>query len=130
MKEVLEYDVVVIGTGIAGMVSAVTANGLGKKVAISEKRSFGGNCSSYTCLPSKTLIRAGHIARLLHDLEHHGLQTFQPFELDTAKLMSNVKAVIAEANLKDAAGTFENIDIKSIIGRAEFVDSHHILAYR
>jgi pyruvate/2-oxoglutarate dehydrogenase complex dihydrolipoamide dehydrogenase (E3) component/anti-anti-sigma regulatory factor len=127
MKETLEYDVVVIGAGIAGMVSAVTANGLGKKVAIVEKRSFGGNCSSYTCLPSKTLIRAGHIARLLRNLEHHGLQTRQPLDLDTSRLMSKVKAVISEANLKDSAGSFENIGIESIIGNAEFVDSNHIL---
>jgi pyruvate/2-oxoglutarate dehydrogenase complex dihydrolipoamide dehydrogenase (E3) component/anti-anti-sigma regulatory factor len=127
MKEALEYDVVVIGAGIAGMVSAVTANGLGRKVAIVEKRSFGGNCSSYTCLPNKTLIRAGQAARLLHDLEHHGLRNLQPVALDTAGLMSKVKAVIAEAALKDAAGTFEKIGINSIIGTAEFVDSHHIM---
>jgi pyruvate/2-oxoglutarate dehydrogenase complex dihydrolipoamide dehydrogenase (E3) component len=66
MYKNVEYDVVVIGAGIAGLVSAVTANGLGQRVAIIEKRRFGGNCGSYTCLPSKTLIRAGHVARLLN----------------------------------------------------------------
>ena len=59
MEKGLDYDVVVIGAGIAGLVSAVTTNSLGQRVAIIEKRRFGGNCGSFTCLPSKTLIRAG-----------------------------------------------------------------------
>ena len=127
MKDNIEYDVVVIGAGIAGMVSAVTANGLGKKVAIIEKRSFGGNCSSYTCLPSKTLIRAGHITRLLQNLKYYGLQTSSPLEVDITKLMSHVKVLIAKANDKDAPETFERIGIKTVIGSAEFRDSHHIV---
>jgi pyruvate/2-oxoglutarate dehydrogenase complex dihydrolipoamide dehydrogenase (E3) component len=65
----LDYDVLVIGAGIAGLASAVTANGLGQKVAIVERRRFGGNCGSYTCLPSKTLIRAGHVNRLMSHLD-------------------------------------------------------------
>src|SRR5512135_515675 len=126
MKDVDNYDVVVIGAGIAGMVSAVTANGLGKKVAIVEKRGFGGNCSSFTCLPSKTLIRAGHVSRLLHNLELYGLMTPNPVEIDNTKLMSHVKALIARANEKDTPETFERIGVKTIIGSAEFSDSHHI----
>jgi pyruvate/2-oxoglutarate dehydrogenase complex dihydrolipoamide dehydrogenase (E3) component len=69
MAQSYDYDVIVIGAGIAGMVSAVTANGLGKRVAVAEKRKVGGNCTNFTCIPSKTLIRLSHtnreIARLL-----------------------------------------------------------------
>jgi pyruvate/2-oxoglutarate dehydrogenase complex dihydrolipoamide dehydrogenase (E3) component len=52
------YDLIVIGGGIAGFAAAVTANGLGKKVAVVESRRLGGNCTSFTCVPSKALIGA------------------------------------------------------------------------
>ena len=63
MAQSYDYDVIVIGAGIAGMVSAVTANGLGKRVAVVEKRKVGGNCTNFTCIPSKTLIRLSHTNR-------------------------------------------------------------------
>jgi len=60
MARVYDYDLIVIGAGIAGLVSAVTANGIGKRVAVIEKRKVGGNCTNYTCVPSKALIKLNH----------------------------------------------------------------------
>ncbi len=55
MAQAYDYDVIVIGAGIAGMVSAVTAHGLGKRVAVVEKRKVGGNCTNFTCIPQQKL---------------------------------------------------------------------------
>jgi pyruvate/2-oxoglutarate dehydrogenase complex dihydrolipoamide dehydrogenase (E3) component len=52
MKSCYDYDLIVIGSGIAGMVSAVTANGLGKCVAVIGKNRVGGNCTKSTRNPS------------------------------------------------------------------------------
>jgi len=60
MDQSYDYDVIVIGAGITGMVSAVTANGLGKRTVVVEKRKVGGNGTNSTCIPSKTLIRLSH----------------------------------------------------------------------
>jgi pyruvate/2-oxoglutarate dehydrogenase complex dihydrolipoamide dehydrogenase (E3) component len=68
-----DYDVIVIGAGIAGMVSAVTANALGKRVAVVEKSKVGGNCTNTTCIPSKTLIRLSHLGREVSRLHREGL---------------------------------------------------------
>lgn len=61
MSSAYDYDLIVIGGGIAGMVSAVTARGIGKKVAVIEKSKIGGNCTNTTCIPSKALITLAHI---------------------------------------------------------------------
>src|SRR5512143_1042649 len=95
------FDLIVIGGGIAGFVSAVTANGLGKRVAIVEKRKAGGNCTNLTCIPSKSLIRAGHLARELGHLEHLGLRAMPDFVLDTGEVMARIRSVVQKAYEKD-----------------------------
>ncbi|MGC9346560.1 MAG: FAD-dependent oxidoreductase, partial [Anaerolineae bacterium] len=70
-----EYDLVVIGTGAAGMAAAIRATELGRRAAIIEAGVLGGTCVNTGCVPSKTLIRA---ADLYHRAGHHpfaGLQT-------------------------------------------------------
>src|SRR5882724_4029589 len=52
------YDLVVIGGGTAGLVSAVGAAGLGARVALVERRLFGGDCLNVGCVPSKALVRS------------------------------------------------------------------------
>ena len=126
MGKPLDYDVLVIGAGIAGLVSAVTANGLGQRVAIVERRRFGGNCGSYTCLPSKTLIRAGHVNRLVRRMGYFGLRSMAPVNINTDNLMSHVRSVVQKAYEKDMPETFERIGIETIEGQAEFIDNHHV----
>ena len=129
MKKPLDFDIVVIGAGIAGLVSAVTASGLGQSVAIVEKGRFGGNCGSYTCLPSKTLIRAGHVSSLLRHIDHFGLKIAEQVnqvKIDTNDLMSHVRSVVQKAYEKDVPETFERIGIVTIKGQAEFIDNYHI----
>src|SRR5918994_3316724 len=60
------YDAIIIGTGQAGPPLAVRLAGAGMKVAIVERKQFGGTCVNTGCIPTKTLIasaRAAHIAR-------------------------------------------------------------------
>src|SRR5438046_1848263 len=52
------YDLVVIGGGTAGLVSAVGAAGLGARVAIVERKRLGGDCLNEGCVPSKAILRS------------------------------------------------------------------------
>ncbi len=126
MDHIYDYDVIVIGAGIAGMVSAVTANGLGKRVAVVEKRKVGGNCTNYTCIPSKTLIRLSHANRDMSRLSSLGLLSGDTKTLESRNVMGHIRSVVKRAYEKDVPETFENIGIKMLSGTASFIDRHHI----
>jgi pyruvate/2-oxoglutarate dehydrogenase complex dihydrolipoamide dehydrogenase (E3) component/anti-anti-sigma regulatory factor len=126
MAQSYDYDVIVIGAGIAGMVSAVTANGLGKQVAVVEKRKVGGNCTNFTCIPSKTLIRLSHTNREISRLVSLGLISGQSTALDSRNVMAHIRSVVQKAYEKDVPETFEQIGITVLSGSAAFVDRHHI----
>ncbi len=122
-----DYDLIVIGAGIAGMVSAVTAVSLGKRVAVVEKSRVGGNCTNTTCIPSKALIRLGHASRDMARLVHRGLLPLPPV-LDRTRIMHHIRCIVQRAYEKDVPETFERIGIRVIRARASFIDAHRILA--
>lgn len=123
-----DYDLIVIGAGIAGMVSAVTANGLGKRVAVIEKNKLGGNCTNTTCVPSKALIRLSHLRHDIAHLQHLGLLNDATGEIQGRKIMPHIRGIVQRAYEKDLPETFERIGVRIIPGRASFVDSHRIEA--
>jgi pyruvate/2-oxoglutarate dehydrogenase complex dihydrolipoamide dehydrogenase (E3) component/anti-anti-sigma regulatory factor len=126
MAKAHDYDLIVIGGGIAGFVSAVTANGLGKRVAIIEKGKVGGNCTNFTCIPSKALIRSSHLSREMAHRDRLGLQTLPAAGLDTGQVMAHIRSVVQKAYEKDLPETFEKIGIRVLPGAASFVNQHQI----
>ncbi|HNU72277.1 MAG TPA: FAD-dependent oxidoreductase, partial [Thermodesulfobacteriota bacterium] len=126
MGKSFDFDGVVIGAGIAGFVAAVTLNGLGKKVALVEKRKLGGNCTSFTCLPSKALIRSGTVGGLAAHLDEVGLCASVPITIATDGVMSRVRSAVQRAQEKDLPETFEQIGIRVLAGTATFIDRHHV----
>ena len=60
------YNLVVLGAGTAGLISAAGAAGLGARVALVEREFLGGDCLNVGCVPSKALIRAARAAAEVH----------------------------------------------------------------
>ena len=66
------YNLVVIGAGTAGLVSAAGAAGLGAKVALVERHLLGGDCLNYGCVPSKCIIRSSRVYSEIRDAHQYG----------------------------------------------------------
>jgi pyruvate/2-oxoglutarate dehydrogenase complex dihydrolipoamide dehydrogenase (E3) component len=67
------YNLVVIGAGTAGLVTAVGAAGLGAKVALIEKHLMGGDCLNVGCVPSKAIIRAARAVAAVREAGEFGV---------------------------------------------------------
>ena len=121
-----DYDVVVIGAGSAGLVACKLANGLGKRVALIERRKIGGDCTWFGCIPSKTLIKSANIAHQMTRLKEFGLTSISPIELNTEKVMSHVQAVVEADAASHPVESYEAEGIKVLFGSPRFVDNHYI----
>src|SRR5580698_5162187 len=86
------FDLVVVGSGPGGYVTAIRASQLGMKTAMVERENLGGICLNWGCIPTKALLRTSEINHLLHHLPDFGFAAVEPrFELD--KVVKRSRAV-------------------------------------
>jgi pyruvate/2-oxoglutarate dehydrogenase complex dihydrolipoamide dehydrogenase (E3) component len=92
------YDAIIIGTGQAGPSLAVRLASTGMKVAIIERKRFGGTCVNTGCIPTKTLVasaRAAHVARHAGD---YGVRIDSSIDVDMKKVKERKDAVVRGSN--------------------------------
>ena len=121
MAETIITDLCVIGAGSGGLSIAAGAAQMGAKVVLIEKHKMGGDCLNYGCVPSKALIKAGHVAQTLREAGKFGIKSTEP-EIDMAKVEAHVKDVIAGIAPNDSVERFEGFGCKVLQGAASFVD--------
>ena len=68
------YDIVILGSGPGGYVTAIRASQLGFKTAIVEKESLGGICLNWACIPTKALLKSAEVFEYLNHAENYGLE--------------------------------------------------------
>ncbi|MFT5231536.1 MAG: dihydrolipoamide dehydrogenase, partial [Candidatus Azotimanducaceae bacterium] len=68
-----KYDVIVLGSGPGGYVTAIRASQLGLKTAVIEKESLGGVCLNWGCIPTKALLKSAQVFDYLNHAEDYGL---------------------------------------------------------
>ena len=92
-----KFDVVVIGSGPGGYVSAIRCAQLGLSTAIIEKyNTLGGTCLNVGCIPSKALLDSSeHFKTALHDFEKHGIDISTP-KVNLPKMMARKEEVISQ----------------------------------
>lgn len=77
------FDVIVIGAGPGGYVTAIRAAQLGLKTAVVEREHVGGICLNWGCIPTKALLRSAEVYRNMHHAKDYGLSCEKPsFDLD------------------------------------------------
>lgn len=113
------YDLVVIGGGTAGLVSAAGAAGLGARVALLEKGLLGGDCLNTGCVPSKALLRSARAAADARKAASLGVRT-GPVEADFAAVMSRMRRLRAGISNHDSAGRFRTLGVDVFLGHGRF----------
>jgi pyruvate/2-oxoglutarate dehydrogenase complex dihydrolipoamide dehydrogenase (E3) component len=102
------YNLVVIGAGTAGLVSAAGAAGMGAKVALVERHLMGGDCLNVGCVPSKTLIRAGRAISDVRSAARFGVQVPEGTGVDFSEVMARVCRIRAQISPHDSAHRFRD----------------------
>ncbi len=117
----VEYDLVVIGGGSAGLVAASAGAQINAKVALVEKALLGGDCLHYGCVPSKSMIHAAQIAYNVKTASRFGIYTSEP-KINLQEALGHVHAVIDTIQAHDSTERFEKLGVDVIYGKGQFVD--------
>ena len=120
------YNLVVIGAGTAGLVTAVAAAGLGAKVALIERHLMGGDCLNVGCVPSKGVIRAGRAAAAVRDAGEFGVRVPEGVTVDFAHAMERMRKLRADISHHDSAARFSKEGVDVYIGQGRFVDNETV----
>jgi pyruvate/2-oxoglutarate dehydrogenase complex dihydrolipoamide dehydrogenase (E3) component len=115
------YNLVVLGAGTAGLVTAAGAAGLGARVALVERNLLGGDCLNVGCVPSKSLLRSAHLAAELRGAARLGLRLPGEARVDFGAVMERVRAVRARISPHDSARRFqEELGVDVFLGHGRF----------
>ena len=114
------YNLVVIGAGTAGLVTAAGAAGLGAKVALIERELMGGDCLNVGCVPSKALLRASRCVAEMRRSPEFGVNLATPPEVDFAALMARLRRLRAELSTHDSAARFTSLGVDVYLGDGRF----------
>ena len=114
------YNLVVIGGGTAGLVSAVGAASLGARVALIERHWLGGDCLNYGCVPSKALIRAARAAYDVRSALELGVEVVEP-RVNFPAVMQRMRRLRAQIAPHDSAERLAGLGIAVYFGSARFV---------
>src|SRR5579864_3149506 len=89
------FDLIVVGGGPGGYVTAIRAAQLGMKTAVVEREHMGGICLNWGCIPTKALLRSSEIFHLVHNLEAFGMSA-KDIKFDLDKIVQRSRAVSAQ----------------------------------
>lgn len=120
------YNIVVIGAGTAGLVTAVIAAGVGAKVALIERYLMGGDCLNVGCVPSKGVIRAARAWADLRNAEEFGVHIPPGVKYDFGQAMARMRKLRARISHTDSAHRFKSLGVDVYIGNARFSDSETV----
>jgi len=114
------YNVVVIGAGTAGLITAVIAASLGARVALIEQHLMGGDCLNVGCVPSKGVIRAARAWADLRKAEDFGIHVPPGVKYDFGAAMARMRKLRARISHNDSAQRYSKLGVDVYIGSGRF----------
>jgi pyruvate/2-oxoglutarate dehydrogenase complex dihydrolipoamide dehydrogenase (E3) component len=120
------YNIVVIGAGTAGLITAVVAASLGAKVALIEKHLMGGDCLNVGCVPSKGVIRAARAWADLRKAAEFGLHIPAGVKYDFGAVMARMRKLRARISHNDSVHRYTKLGVDVYIGSGRFLGAETI----
>ncbi|HKJ94206.1 MAG TPA: mercuric reductase [Gammaproteobacteria bacterium] len=120
------YNLVVIGAGTAGLVSAAGAASLGARVALVERGLMGGDCLNVGCVPSKAMLSSANRAAALRDAADFGVRARSGYEVDFGAVMRRLRRLRASLSHHDSAARFAELGVDVFLGDGRFVDAETV----
>lgn len=115
------YNLVVLGGGTAGLVTAAGAAGLGARVALVESNLLGGDCLNVGCVPSKALLAAARAAAAVRSAGALGISGLESARVDFSACMERMRRLRAALSRHDSAQRFRDLGVDVYFGPARFV---------
>ena len=115
-----DRNLVVIGAGSAGLVSAYIAAAVKAKVTLVEKHRMGGDCLNTGCVPSKALIKTARVLSTIRRAKEYGLSSAVA-EFDFAEVMERVQRVVKAIEPHDSPERYRGLGVECIQGEAKIV---------
>jgi pyruvate/2-oxoglutarate dehydrogenase complex dihydrolipoamide dehydrogenase (E3) component/uncharacterized membrane protein YdjX (TVP38/TMEM64 family) len=116
-----DRNLIVIGAGAAGLVSAYIAAAVKAKVTLIEAHKMGGDCLNYGCVPSKALIKSARLAHDMRHAEHYGLQAVEP-AFSFQQVMQRIHNIITKVEPHDSVERYTKLGVEVLQGYATVVD--------
>jgi pyruvate/2-oxoglutarate dehydrogenase complex dihydrolipoamide dehydrogenase (E3) component len=114
------YNLVVLGAGTAGLVTAAVAAGLGARVALVEREARGGDCLNVGGVPSKALLRSARAVADVRRAGRFGVRVTGPVEVDFPAVMERMRRLRAGLAPHDSAARFRDLGVDVFLGRGRF----------
>ncbi|MDC9719831.1 MAG: FAD-dependent oxidoreductase [Gammaproteobacteria bacterium] len=115
-----DRNIIIIGAGAAGLVSAYIGAVVRAKVTLVETHKMGGDCLNYGCVPSKALIKSAKVAHQMKHADRYGLQTSTP-TFSFSKIMQRIHQVIAAIAPHDSIERYQSMGVEVLQGHAKLV---------
>lgn len=116
-----DRNLVVIGGGAAGLVTAYIAAAVKARVTLVEAHRLGGDCLYTGCVPSKALLRSAKLAHQMRNASRYGLRDMEP-ALSFREVMDRVRSVIRRIEPHDSAERYTSLGVEVLHGHARLVD--------
>jgi pyruvate/2-oxoglutarate dehydrogenase complex dihydrolipoamide dehydrogenase (E3) component/uncharacterized membrane protein YdjX (TVP38/TMEM64 family) len=116
-----DRNMVVIGAGAGGLVSAYIAAAVKAKVTLIESHKMGGDCLNYGCVPSKAIIKSAKLAHQMRHASNYGLSDAQP-AFSFKAVMQRVHDVIAAIEPHDSIERYTGLGVECLQGYAKIVN--------
>ena len=120
-----DRNLVVIGAGAAGLVTAYIGAAVKAKVTLVESHKMGGDCLNYGCVPSKALIKTATLARQIRHSQDYGIARAEA-TIDFAQVMQRVAGVVRAVEPHDSVERYTGLGVDVVIGRARITSPWHV----